>query len=705
MFAIWGMAFYLPIFVFIQRSSLYAKWINRGKGRTPWLTVVASISASFLEWVFAGATFWTISSHLLDGVHFVPIFSIFTIAAIAGILSMAPGGIGAFDLIALLGLTQLGHQSDQAMAVLVIYRLFYYIIPWLIGLVLAALEIGLQGKKGEVRASAGVDPTLNLWQKIWGWPGQYTFLSDLGVWALGKLVLAGGLILLLSAATPELLYRLRVTEELLSQPVMQISHLLSVLIGFMLILLSRGITLRVRSAYFWTSILLFSGSVFAFTKGFDYEEALFLLLVALILWISRSQFYRISAPVSKKSTAWWFVLTSLIAFGYFLLGSYAHRGFLKHLPPGMQPEWMQQHHQVAFTAVAGLAFSWVLLTLLVTLGTNPTPKDMFGTSDMGKLMHFLKGVQGDTLTHRLFLGDKSFFWAQDGRVLFAFARVRDKLVVLGDPLGQKDLISEGISEFCQEADKYGLVVVFYQATPAFLSIYHERGYRFFKLCEEAMVPLDTFTLSVSKNSDLRSVSNRFECEGVAFEISEAPHSEGVLRQLRAVSDEWLNGRGEKGYSMGWFKESYLQLAPIALLRNTRGIILAFVSIAPGYDKGATLSIDLMRHRKNTPNGTMDYLLIRLLEWAKSKGYQRFNLGNAPLSSARENTEGQREEKLAHLVFKRGGQGYAFADLRRDKDKFNPEWEPRYLAYPASLSLPILSLDLVRLVSRHPETKE
>lgn len=171
------------------------------------------------------------------------------------------------------------------------------------------------------------------------------------MWALGKLVLASGLILLLSTATPGLLYRLKITEEILSFSIMQLSHHLSVLIGFMLILLSRGITLRVRSAYIWTSILLFSGSVFAVAKGFDYEEALFLLLVALILWISRSRFYRISAPVSRQSTIWWLALTSVIALSYYLLGSHVHRGFLKHLPPGVEPEWLQRHSHVAFTAV------------------------------------------------------------------------------------------------------------------------------------------------------------------------------------------------------------------------------------------------------------------------------------------------------------------------------------------------------------------
>lgn len=701
-FAVWGMALYLPLFVFVQRSSLYAKWINRGKGRTPWLTVVASVGASFLEWSFAGVTFWIISTHLLDEIHFLAIFGIFTIAAIAGILSMAPGGIGAFDLIALLGLTQLGFNNDQAMAVLVIFRLFYYVIPWLIGLVLAALEIGLQGKKGLDRAAPGFEPSLNKWQRIWGGSGQYPFLSDLGVWALGKLVFASGLLLLLSTATPGLLYRLRITEDVLSFPVIQLSHYLSVLIGFMLILLSRGITLRVRSAYLWTSILLFSGSFFAVTKGFDYEEALFLLLVAMILWISRSQFYRISAPVSRKSTIWWFALTSFIASNYYLMGSYVHRGFLKHLPLGVEPEWLQRHNHVAFSAVGGLVFSWLLLTILVTQRPHHKAEELFEDLDMARLERFLSGARGNTLTHMFFLGDKSYFWAQNDKVLFVFARVNDKLVVLGDPLGEQSLMNEAISEFRQAADKYGLAVVFYQATPAFLSSYHEQGYRFFKLSEEAMVTLDSFTLSDHKNNALRSVSDRYEREGYVFQIAEAPHPKGLLRELRSVSDEWLKGRTEKGYSLGWFTEAYLQLAPIALLRNDKGMITAFASIAPGYDQGVTVSLDLMRHRKDTPNGAINYFFVRLLEWAKSEGYRRFSLGIAPLSSEDQHTEDLREEKLAHLVFNGGGHGYGFVALRQYKETFSPEWEPRYLAYPASLALPSLTLDLVRLVSRHPE---
>ncbi|KAF6616310.1 DUF2156 domain-containing protein, partial [Paenibacillus sp. EKM208P] len=61
-----------------------------------------------------------------------------------------------------------------------------------------------------------------------------------------------------------------------------------------------------------------------------------------------------------------------------------------------------------------------------------------------------------------------------------------------------------------------------------------------------------------------------------------------------------------------------------------------------------------------------------------------------------------EEKLARLVFQYGGHFYGFQGLRRFKDKFKPQWEPRYLAYPASVFLPILTLELVYLVSKRSD---
>ncbi|MBJ8193087.1 flippase-like domain-containing protein, partial [Bacillus cereus] len=91
---------YLPLFLIMQRSKRYSTWFNKGEGQLSWSTISASISASLLEWLLAGLTFAWIGSHLLHELPMHAVFGIYVIAAIAGLISLAPGGVGAFDIIA-----------------------------------------------------------------------------------------------------------------------------------------------------------------------------------------------------------------------------------------------------------------------------------------------------------------------------------------------------------------------------------------------------------------------------------------------------------------------------------------------------------------------------------------------------------------------------------------------------------------------------
>ena len=39
------------------------------------------------------------------------------------------------------------------------------------------------------------------------------------------------------------------------------------------------------------------------------------------------------------------------------------------------------------------------------------------------------------------------------------------------------------------------------------------------------------------------------------------------------------------------------------------------------------------------------------------------------------------------------------EIRKEKDRFNPEWSPKYLAYSANLSLGVVFNDIASLISR------
>lgn len=141
--------------------------------------------------------------------------------------------------------------------------------------------------------------------------------------------------------------------------------------------------------------------------------------------------------------------------------------------------------------------------------------------------------------------------------------------------------------------------------------------------------------------------NKFEREGYQFELLTPPFSDDLMAELKAVSDDWLDGRVEKGFSLGFFDPNYLQQAAIAVIYDPEHRIVAFANDMPTGTKEVS-SIDLMRHRKDAPSGIMDEVFISLFEHNKAEGYEYFNLGMAPLANVGTSEFSFIEEKIAHL---------------------------------------------------------
>jgi len=175
----------------------------------------------------------------------------------------------------------------------------------------------------------------------------------------------------------------------------------------------------------------------------------------------------------------------------------------------------------------------------------------------------------------------------------------------------------------------------------------------------------------------------------------------VLPVLREISDEWLAAKrqGERQFSIGFFDDQYLQTFPCAIVEEKQGErtrILAFANLlrGPGREE---LSVDLMRHRAGVPS-VMDFLIVSLFFWGKDQGYQRFNLGMAPLASVGRLQGAHARERLANLLFQHGENWYNFQGLRFYKEKFNPEWVPRYMAYQNAWEWPAAITNVSALVA-------
>lgn len=659
---------------------------------------LAAFGVSLLEWTGAAFVFWLSARMLHLPLGFRETTGIYVMSAVAGVASFMPGGLGSFDILSLIGLQAFGIAPDKAFAVIIVFRIMYYFIPWLIGLALASSE-WMPGRDNREMPS-WTKPVVKSWVSLWNWPAQSAILRDIGNWALAALVFTSGMLLLLSAFTPEHWHRILLLNRYVTPVTMKFSHQLTVIIGLIMLVISDGIRMQLRRAYQATLVLLLAGAAFSILKGFDFEEAIFLIAVFVLVWLSKGRFRRENVAFGAKRLVTWVVVTLLITVMYLSIGHWTagmphrlHRGipFYGHYP--LKEQVLVRH------AIVALFTTWIALTARALLRPRIPPSPRPTSRELASLQHFLETHDGNFLTHLYFLGDKTLLSTPDGHARLAFGRVWKTLIALGDPIGEPRAVAAIVQQFREHADRYAAAAVFYQIKPEQMPLYHEHGYRFFKLGEEAVVRLDTFGLSGKSKADLRAANNRFDREGFRFEMVSPPFSPLFLVELKELSDDWLQGRKEKGFSLGCFQETYLELAPVAVVRDGNGRLCAFASMMPSYDGGRSISVDLMRFRKGVLNGLMDALFVRLLEWARSEGYERFNLGMSPLASVGKSSFSHREERIAHWIYRRGNHFYGFEGIRRFKEKFGPVWEPRYLAYPKNVSLSKLVVQLTWLISR------
>jgi phosphatidylglycerol lysyltransferase len=288
-------------------------------------------------------------------------------------------------------------------------------------------------------------------------------------------------------------------------------------------------------------------------------------------------------------------------------------------------------------------------------------------------------------------GDKAAFF-DDERGFCLYRTTGPYLVVFSDPVvrtpADRAAFLDALFAFAGEIDRRP---VFYQMSLDWIPVLHDRGYDFFKLGEEAQVHLDRVTLEGHAGKFYRQILRRGERDGVRFRILAPCDVAERLGELAEISDDWLRTKNlaERQFSIGAFSSDYMRRFPCAVVEEAAdgGRILAFANLLQG-PRHQELSVDLMRYRSDGPR-VMDFLLVALFLDAQAQGYQRFNLGMAPLAWVGEQRGAHARERLARLLFQRGEQWYNFQGLRFYKQKFDPEWVPRYMAYQSAWEWPIV----------------
>lgn len=641
-------------------------------------TAAIQVLLSVLDWLTAAAVLYVL---LPRGVHvtYVWFLGVFLFAVMAGLVSHVPGGLGVFETAMLMALKP-AIPGHALLGSLLAFRVIYYLAPLAVALVLfSANEIGI----GRDRTSV-----LSIVFDRW--------LPSVVPGFLAATTFVGGLVLLISGATPAAAGRLAFLQAMLPLSVLEASHFVGSLAGVGLLLLANGLQRRLDAAWVLSVALLAVGAVVSLLKGFDYEESLVLGLMLVTLLPARRRFYRRASLMTETFTPGWIVAILVALGGTTWLTMFA----FKHVQYSRELWW-----QFAIEGEAPRALRALVGVLVIATGVafsrvlRPSPRppravDATAVARVGEIV--ARASRG--YANLAWLGDKRFLLSDRGDAFLMYGVEGRSWVAMGDPVGPDEEQAELVWRFREECDRRGAWPVFYEVGARNLPLFLDAGLSPFKFGEEARVELSEFSLEGSHRKDMRYTLRRAERDGSVFEWLPRERVPEVLDEIEQVSQTWLGQRAarEKGFSLGAFRRDYIARFPLGVVRF-EGRIVAFANLWVGAD-GEEIAPDLMRYAEPAPADTMEFLFLKLMLAAKEQGVRWFNLGMAPLAGMDDRALAPLWHRIGAFVYEYGRPFYNFEGLRRYKDQFDPLWEPKYLVVPSGLVLPRVLVNIASLVS-------
>ncbi|QZN92711.1 bifunctional lysylphosphatidylglycerol flippase/synthetase MprF [Limosilactobacillus panis] len=677
-YAIWlvGGGLYFPVvlyFTLVNNNRLF-------KEVTPKLEVFI-VGSSTLEWLFVALFFLFVGWCLGIRNNLINVLPLYAVAQVIGVLSMIPGALGSFDVMMVFELSLLGVPKTTIVIWILLFRIFYYVVP----LILAGL-LFIHNLAHQVNEFFDGLPLMLLRKTAYYLITAFMYIS--------------GVLMLLTASIPDLTAENKIIQHLYPYTFFFIHQMSTILFAIAMLACARGLQAKVKRAYWPTLALLLIGIANTIWNLGTISLTIYLVIVLLLVLMSKHVLYREKLQYSLGK----FATDSLIFAGSCIL--YVIVGVIN------APQYASKHRVPAFlffpgervwlSGLVGLGLGLVLMLLVIWYFTaKRDPFSAVQSFNADRARQVINTFGGNETSHLAFLRDKNLYYYQKNgqdQLFFMYRRKYDRLVVMGDPVGNQAVLREAIRQFVREADRYDYEIVFYEVSSKLTMLLHEFGFDFIKTGESGLVTLADFTLAGKKQRSQRALMHKFDREGYQFSVITPPFSDDQLKELKAVSDSWLGEQVEKGFSLGFFDPYYINQAPVGTVRDKDGKLVAFATFMPTGGK-EILTIDLMRHSKDAPSGIMDKIFISMYQYGQENGYTYFDLGMAPLSNVGEYQFSFLEEKIAHFIYEYGYHLYGFQGLRRYKDKYASHWSSRYIAYRKKNSLVANMLILVSVVNQ------
>jgi lysyl-tRNA synthetase class 2 len=524
---------------------------------------------------------------------------------------------------------------------------------------------------------------------------------------LGVAVAVVGVIGVASALTPSFPRRLGVVEGIVDPAVVHLAAGTTALVGFVLLLLGRGIARRRRAAFVTALALLLLSAATHLVKGLDVEETAIALGVAVLLFRARDQF-TVRTPPGRFRTV------GLVAAGLFLVDLtvgtlvMVFEGTTRpRVPVKPVRAFLETLHLLGGAAgtvhlhgwgrllpllLVALGFATAAVVLIVALAPAAAAHDTEVATPV-ELHALTDRDDGDTLDPFARRSDKRHVYSADGRAAVAYRVVTGVGLASGDPVGAPDAFPDAVARFVELCDAQGWRPAFMGVRGDRLPLYAAAGLRGEYLGDEAIVSVDGFSLDGRAMRGVRQAVNRTRNHGITTEVWREGELDDELRaELTAIAERGRDGAPERGFSMAL--DGLLSgrdgACVVVVARDGDGSPFAFQRYVP-CRRGAGLSLDAMRRDRVGPNGVNERLIVDTVAWAAEHGISEVSLNFAFCRALLdEDAEVTGPRRLQVWLLRRMNPWFQIESLLSFNAKFAPRWVPRYLAYRSLGDLPVVA---------------
>ncbi len=513
---------------------------------------------------------------------------------------------------------------------------------------------------------------------------------------------------IVSALTPDAPARARLLRQ--TEPVLlpSLAHAAALPVGGALAIVGLYLLKRRRRALQVAVALLVVVGCLDVLKGLDVEEAALSWVCAGLLWWGRAAFCVRHDPVRRLAALWRLPALWLAALGLAGLAVWGATG--RHaglagvaretsallvwstgpLPIGEDFRWLP-------LGVGALGLSALLASAAAVFRPLAVTRRPADEQARRAAFQLIRAHGHDTLAFFKLRCDNRLFFSADASAFVAYRISGPILLLSGDPVGRAESLPGLLSELCEFAERRGLAVGAVGASAGLLELYRDAGLRALYIGDEAIVDTREFSLEGRRIRKVRQSVNRLTTAG--FTAHACPLDElgaDTLGELERISLAWLDGVPERGFAMAMdgLAGAHSAKTTVVLARDGQGVVRGFLHLVPTYGRPA-VSLSLMRRERDSPNGLMEFLVVRTVEELKARGIDELSLNFAAFARWIHAPRNRVERRLGQLV-SLANPHFQIESLYRFNAKFKPRWAPRYLLFERPLDLPRVALATMRV---------